>query len=209
MEMCSASTPAAVQCSILGLHAWLGVPIPSSSICGVLHCPRGAHRGSIVSFSVPCCLIYLSAALSPPQTDHETFENADAGASHTFPQQAGTIRKNGFMVFKGRPCKVRPSSNRKTVTAAATISSRSCEWWCLCLRLHTLYNTHTAPLPGLHAQVIDVSTSKTGKHGHAKCNFVGVDIFTGKKYEEMTPSSHNMDVSTECRRTGCEHGSDC
>lgn len=47
----------------------------------------------------------------------------------------------------------------------------------------------------LPAQVVDVSTSKTGKHGHAKCNFTGVDIFTGKKYEDMTPSSHNMDVS--------------
>jgi hypothetical protein len=37
----------------------------------------------------------------------ETFESADAGASLTYPQQAGTIRKNGFMVAKGRPCKVR------------------------------------------------------------------------------------------------------
>lgn len=41
------------------------------------------------------------------QADHETFETTESGASHTFPQAAGTIRKNGFMVIKGRPCKVR------------------------------------------------------------------------------------------------------
>jgi translation initiation factor 5A len=49
-------------------------------------------------------------------------------------------------------------------------------------------------IKGRPCKIADVSTSKTGKHGHAKCNFVGIDIFTGKKYEEMTPSSHNMDV---------------
>jgi hypothetical protein len=36
----------------------------------------------------------------------ETFESADAGASLTYPQQAGTIRKNGYIVINNRPCKV-------------------------------------------------------------------------------------------------------
>mmetsp|Transcript_17381 Transcript_17381/g.43686 ORF Transcript_17381/g.43686 Transcript_17381/m.43686 type:complete len:166 (+) Transcript_17381:72-569(+) len=85
--------------------------------------------------------------------EHETFEQADAGASLTYPQQAGTIRKNGYLVINNRPCKV-----------------------------------------------VDVSTSKTGKHGHAKCHFVAIDIFTGKKYEDLTPSSHNCDVPNVSRQ---------
>jgi translation initiation factor 5A len=81
------------------------------------------------------------------------FESADAGASTTYPQQAGTIRKNAFIVIKNRPCKV-----------------------------------------------VDVSTSKTGKHGHAKCHFVAIDIFTGKKLEDLQPSSHNSDVPNVSRQ---------
>merc|ERR1711934_189745 len=77
----------------------------------------------------------------------ETFESTESGASHTYPQQAGEIRKGSYLMIKGKPCKC-----------------------------------------------IEVSTSKTGKHGHAKAHIVALDIFTGKKLEDLCPTSHNLDV---------------
>jgi len=121
------------------------------------------------------------------------FDSADAGASTTYPQQAGTIRKNGFIVIKNRPCKV---SCPIPGTLIARVDGHD-------LLLGLVQASHAVFLDAYRLictphsillQVVDVSTSKTGKHGHAKCHFVGVDIFTGKKYEDLTPSSHNSDV---------------
>lgn len=80
------------------------------------------------------------------------FEQAGAGASLTYPMEAGALRKNGHCMLKGKPCKI-----------------------------------------------VDIAVSKTGKHGHAKANITGIDIFTGKKYEDMCPTSHNMDVPNVAR----------
>merc|ERR1711934_1014217 len=43
------------------------------------------------------------------------------------------------------------------------------------------------------------SISKTGKHGHAKANITGLDVFTGRKYVEISPTSHNMTAPTMFR----------
>mmetsp|Transcript_12454 Transcript_12454/g.18697 ORF Transcript_12454/g.18697 Transcript_12454/m.18697 type:complete len:166 (-) Transcript_12454:213-710(-) len=80
------------------------------------------------------------------------FTSSHSGASHTYPMDAGQIRKGGHIVIKGRPCKV-----------------------------------------------VNVSTSKTGKHGHAKANFTAIDIFTGKKLEDIVPTSHSTSVPNVTR----------
>ena len=49
-------------------------------------------------------------------------------------------------------------------------------------------------IKGFPCKVGSVSTSKTGKHGSAKCNFTAVDIFSGKKYEDIQPSSASVDI---------------
>merc|ERR1712137_664417 len=48
-------------------------------------------------------------------------------------------------------------------------------------------------------KVIDTSTSKTGKHGHAKVNMTALDIFTNKKLEDSHPSTHNVVVPVVVR----------
>ncbi|CAL1541015.1 unnamed protein product [Lymnaea stagnalis] len=43
-------------------------------------------------------------------------------------------------------------------------------------------------------KVVDVHSSKVGKHGHSKVNITGLDIFTDKRCQTVHPSSHNVDI---------------
>ena len=93
-------------------------------------------------------------------SDNE-FDTGSAGAAESVPVQASSLRKNGFVLIKGHPCKI-----------------------------------------------VDMSSSKTGKHGHAKIHFVALDIFDGKKYEDICPSTHNMQAPNvqrkECTALGID-----
>jgi translation initiation factor 5A len=55
-------------------------------------------------------------------------------------------------------------------------------------------------IKGQPCKVSDVSVSKTGKHGHAKCNFIAYNIFNNKKLEDMIPSTHTTSVPIVSRK---------
>eukprot|EP00439_Symbiodinium_sp_Y106_P011788 s7301_g1.t2 len=114
--------------------------------------PLAEKRRSWASSTSDEALVGVAGELvraNPNMADEDAhdFETGDAGAAHTYPQQAGEVRKGSHLMIKGRPCKC-----------------------------------------------VEVSTSKTGKHGHAKAHIVAIDIFTGKKMEDLCPVSHNLEV---------------
>ena len=49
-------------------------------------------------------------------------------------------------------------------------------------------------LRGFPCKIVEMSTAQPGKHGHSKVHLVGLDIFTGKKHEDICPSKDTIEV---------------
>ncbi|XP_019619812.1 PREDICTED: eukaryotic translation initiation factor 5A-1-like isoform X2 [Branchiostoma belcheri] len=81
-------------------------------------------------------------------SDHEDLEWEQTGDTRgTFQMQCSDLKKDGYVMLEGRPCKI-----------------------------------------------VEMTTSKAGKHGSAKVDLVGTDIFTGKTYKGVFGSNDDMDV---------------
>jgi len=60
------------------------------------------------------------------------------------------------------------------------------------IEAHHVKKNKYVMLKGHPCKIVDVKTSKTGKHGHMKCNITGMCVLTGKKYNDVVPGHANM-----------------
>lgn len=49
-------------------------------------------------------------------------------------------------------------------------------------------------LQGFPCKIMELSKAQPGKHGHAKMHLIGLDVFTGRKHEDICPTKESIEV---------------
>jgi len=129
------------------VYHWLRGAVAAAALLGTAGVAK-VGAGLVAARPSPAEAIQL-----PPNSATVSLAQKEADAPLTYPAQVSALRKNGYVMIKGRACKI-----------------------------------------------AEISTSKAGKHGHAKVHLVGLDIFTGTKYEDLIPTRHNADVPKVVRK---------
>ncbi len=50
---------------------------------------------------------------------------------------------------------------------------------------------------------MEYSTSKPGKHGYTHAHFSALDLFTGRRHEDIMPTLHNVEAPVGALARGC------
>ncbi|KAJ2059743.1 translation initiation factor eIF5A [Coemansia sp. S146] len=130
-----------------------------------------------------------TAKTSPSKASPSKASQSKASPSKASPSKASPSKGKSPKDDASTPKTNNDAQFDQEIESTGSGASLTFPMQCSALRI----NGHVV-LNGRPCKITAMTTSKTGKHGHAKVSLTGIDIFTGRKIEDMSPSTHNMDV---------------
>lgn len=112
------------------------------------HGTVSGHERVAAEVETVVCAFLSQLRCPSSMEDAEQYQVAGSGASETYPVQCSSLRKNGFVMLKGRPCRI-----------------------------------------------VEMTTSKTGKHGHAKVGASPLPLSFAFSVSRLKPGNRRCGLS--------------